>query len=70
MSKRSFEVDEQTDKVLLDLQKKLGASSKAEVIAYAVALLRVATEQMKDDGTVDLSGIVGGNPTTTTLSLK
>jgi len=40
----SMKLDAKADATLEDLQRKLGASSKAEVLRTAVALLKVAQE--------------------------
>ena len=44
MAMFSMKIDDKADATLAELQKKLGASSKAEVLRTAVALLKVAQE--------------------------
>ena len=46
----TFNVDEKMDKTLEDLKDYLGATSKAEVIRRAIALLKVAKDAAQDDG--------------------
>jgi Ribbon-helix-helix protein, copG family len=48
----SFNIDPKMDKTLEELKQHLGASSKAEVIRKAVALLNVAKDAEQLDGSV------------------
>jgi hypothetical protein len=48
----SFNIDPKMDKTLEELKQHLGASSKAEVIRKAVALLNVAKDAEQADGSV------------------
>ena len=48
----SFNVDERMDETLEQLKEHYNASSKAEVIRKAVALLKVVTENEQDDGSL------------------
>jgi Arc/MetJ-type ribon-helix-helix transcriptional regulator len=48
----SFNIDKQMDDKLEELKEHFGASSKAEVIRKAVALLNVAKEAEQGDGTL------------------
>ncbi|HUN72164.1 MAG TPA: hypothetical protein VMU52_07615 [Steroidobacteraceae bacterium] len=48
----TFNMDAQMEKTLEDLKKHFGASSKAEVLRKAVALLNVAKEHEQADGSI------------------
>ena len=50
----SYNIDSKLDKVLEDLKENLGASSKAEVLRKAIALLNVAIQHENPDGSVTL----------------
>jgi hypothetical protein len=52
MAVTSFNVDPKLDQTLEDLKKHYGASSKAEVLRKAVALLKVVRENEQPDGSV------------------
>lgn len=52
MKLTSFNVDEKMDATLEDLKQHYHASSKAEVIRKAIALLKVAKENEQDDGSL------------------
>jgi hypothetical protein len=54
MAQTSFNVDERMAQSLEELKRHLGASSKAEVIKKAIALLKVATESEAPDGTITI----------------
>lgn len=48
----SFNVDAKLDRTLEELKQHYGASSKAEVLRKAVALLKVASENEQPDGSI------------------
>jgi hypothetical protein len=48
----SFNIDERTDRTLEELKTHYGASSKAEVVRKAIALLNVAKAAEQPDGSV------------------
>jgi hypothetical protein len=50
----SFNIDSKLDQTLEQLKHHLGASSKAEVLRKAVALLNVATRHENPDGSVTI----------------
>ena len=52
MAVTSFNVDAKLDQTLEDLKKHFGASSKAEVLRKAVALLKVASDNEQPDGSI------------------
>jgi hypothetical protein len=52
MAMTSFNVDDKMDRTLEELKKHYGASSKAEVLRKAVALLNVAKEAEQADGSI------------------
>ena len=52
MKLTSFNVDERMDATLEDLKEHYNASSKAEVIRKAVALLKIAKENEQKDGSL------------------
>lgn len=52
MALTSFNVDTRMDATLEQLKEHYSASSKAEVIRKAVALLKVAMENEQDDGSL------------------
>jgi hypothetical protein len=52
MGMTSFNVDERLDATLEDLKKHYHASSKAEVLRKAVALLKVAQQNEQGDGSI------------------
>lgn len=49
-----FQIDEKMDRSLQDLQDHFGASSKADVIKRAIALLQIATESEAEDGSITI----------------
>jgi len=54
MAVTTFNFDEKTGQVLEDLKVHFGASSKAEVLRKAIALLNVATEYEAADGSITI----------------
>ncbi|WUR16095.1 hypothetical protein E7V67_013625 [[Empedobacter] haloabium] len=50
----SFNIDSKLDSTLEDLKKHYGASSKAEVLRKAVALLNIVSRYEGADGSVTL----------------
>lgn len=52
MKLTTFNVDEKMDATLEDLKQHYSASSKAEVIRKAIALLKVAKENEQEDGSL------------------
>ena len=56
MSQTSFIVDEATDKVLEELKKVFGVSTKAQVFRMSLALARVAARNADEDNTVTIKG--------------
>lgn len=52
MAVTSFNVDPKLDQTLEELKRHYGASSKAEVLRKAVALLKVVQENEQPDGSV------------------
>ena len=48
----SFNIDERTDRTLEELKSHFGASSKAEVVRKAIALLNVVKDAEQPDGSV------------------
>ena len=52
MAVTSFNVDQKLDQALEELKKHYGASSKAEILRKAVALLKVASENEQADGSI------------------
>jgi hypothetical protein len=62
----SYNIDSKLDKVLEDLKDNLGASSKAEVLRKAIALLNVAIRHENPDGSVTLRQQDAGNNFTDT----
>ena len=48
----SFNIDDRTDRTLEDLKSHFGASSKAEVVRKAIALLNVVKDAEQPDGSV------------------
>jgi hypothetical protein len=54
MAMTTFNVDERMEQSLEELKKHLGASSKAEVIRKAIALLKVVTESENPDGSITI----------------
>ena len=48
----SFNIDERTDRTLEELKSHFGASSKAEIVRKAIALLNVAKDAEQPDGSV------------------
>jgi len=54
MAMTTFNVDERMEQSLEELKKHFGASSKAEVIRKAIALLKVVTESENADGSITI----------------
>jgi hypothetical protein len=54
MAVTSFNVDERLDQTLEELKRHYSASSKAEVLRKAVALLKVVQENEQQDGSIIL----------------
>jgi hypothetical protein len=52
MGVTTFNIDDRMDKTLEELKEHYGASSKAEVLRKAVALLNVAKNAEQPDGSV------------------
>lgn len=52
MAVTTFNIDDKMGKSLEDLKVHFGASSKAEVLRKAVALLKIATECESADGSI------------------
>lgn len=50
----TFNIDEKMGKTLEELQVHFGASSKAEVLRKAVALLKIAKESEAADGSITI----------------
>ncbi len=50
----SFNIDATMDRTLEELKKHYGATSKAEVMRKAVALLKVASQHENNDGSLTL----------------
>lgn len=50
----SFNIDSKLDQTLEHLKEHLGATSKAEVLRKAVALLNVATRHENPDGSITI----------------
>ncbi|MBP6058069.1 MAG: hypothetical protein KA524_06600 [Nitrosomonas sp.] len=50
----TFNIDEKMGKTLEELQAHFGASSKAEVLRKAVALLKIAKESEAADGSITI----------------
>ncbi|PRC91438.1 hypothetical protein [Solimicrobium silvestre] len=54
MATTSFTIDTKLDQTLEDLKKHFGASSKAEVLRKAIALLNVVSKNESSDGSVTI----------------
>jgi len=54
MAATTFNFDEKTGQVLADLQERLGASSQAEVLKRAVALLDIAADYKDAQGSITI----------------
>lgn len=54
MAVTSFNIDPKLDATLEGLKSHYGASSKAEVLRKAIALLNIVSKNENDDGTVTL----------------
>ena len=54
MAVTSFNIDEKMGQSLEDLKEHFGASSKAEVLRKAVALLKIAMESEAADGSITI----------------
>ena len=52
MAVTSFNVDEKLDATLEQLKAHYSASSKAEIVRKAIALLKVAQENEQQDGSI------------------
>ena len=52
MAVTSFNIDPKTDQTLEDLKRHYQASSKAEILRKAIALLHVASRSEQDDGSI------------------
>jgi hypothetical protein len=52
MAVTTFNVDEKMDATLESLKEHYGATSKAEILRKAVALLKVAQESEQSDGSL------------------
>ena len=50
----TFNIDDKMAQTLDDLKDHFGASSKAEVLRKAVALLKIASESEADDGSITI----------------
>ncbi len=48
----TFNIDEKMDRTLEDLKEHFGATSKAEVVRRAIALLNVAKNAEQPDGSI------------------
>lgn len=55
MAVTSFNIDDKMDQTLEALKAHYGATSKAEILRKAVALLNVASKNEAEDGTIVLS---------------
>ncbi|BBF81600.1 hypothetical protein [Asticcacaulis excentricus] len=55
MAVTSFNIDDKMDQTLESLKAHYGATSKAEILRKAVALLSVASKNEAEDGTILLS---------------
>lgn len=66
----SFNIDAKLDQTLEQLKVHLGASSKAEVLRKAVALLNVATRHENADGSVTILQQSGDKPSETKVILR
>ncbi len=54
MAVTTFNIDEKMGQTLEELKEHFGASSKAEVLRKAVALLKIATESEAADGSITI----------------
>lgn len=54
MAVTTFNIDEKMGQSLEDLKEHFGASSKAEVLRKAVALLKIAMESEAADGSITI----------------
>ena len=54
MAVTTFNIDEKMAQSLEDLKEHFGASSKAEVLRKAVALLKIAMESEAADGSITI----------------
>ena len=54
MAVTTFNIDEKMGQSLEDLKEHFGASSKAEVLRKAVALLKIAIESEAADGSITI----------------
>ena len=54
MAVTTFNIDEKMRQTLEELKEHFGASSKAEVLRKAVALLKIATESEAADGSITI----------------
>lgn len=52
MAVTTFNIDEKMGQELEELKEHFGASSKAEVLRKAIALLKIATESEAADGSI------------------
>jgi hypothetical protein len=50
----TFNIDDRMGQALEELKDHFGASSKAEVLRKAVALLKIASESEADDGSITI----------------
>jgi hypothetical protein len=54
MTQTTFEVDDATLAALTDLKKKFGVKTNAQVIRKALALARVAAQNVGEDNTITI----------------
>ena len=54
MAVTTFNIDEKMGQTLEELKEHFGASSKAEVLRKAVALLKIATDSEAADGSITI----------------
>ena len=52
MAVTTFNIDQKMEKTLEELKEHFGATSKAEVLRKAVALLKIAAESEAADGSI------------------
>ncbi|MGM9482789.1 hypothetical protein ACS5PN_16465 [Roseateles sp. NT4] len=57
MAITTYNVDRKLDQTLEDLRRHYGAASKAEVLRKAVAILKLAQEHERADGSLWIRGV-------------
>jgi hypothetical protein len=61
MAVTTFNVDPKTDQTLEELKRHYHASSKAEILRKAIALLNVASRSEQSDGSIIIRQQKGGD---------